>query len=308
LLTRLNGTPVMGCPLDHVTLLRLDRAGGLAPGNKAFKLRENLAEARQRGVHRLVSFGGSWSNHLHALAAIAHQQGFESIGLVRGAERETAMLSDARRWGMHIVKLSREEYRRRNDDDWLAAVERRYAPCLVIPEGGSNEAGVRGCRQIGALINELVPESDRIVLPVGTGATLAGLVAGLARPAEVTGVVSLRGASDLETRIEAALAALDSRGGPRWHLLHEHHCGGFARVTPLLRDFIQAFESTQGVPLEPVYTGKMLLAIHQLTRNGQWERRPVLAIHTGGLQGRRGFEWQAPGRPVEGQPAPPAKK
>ncbi len=114
LLTRLNGAPVLGCPLDHVTLLRLDRTGGLAPGNKAFKLRENLADARRRGVRRLVSFGGSWSNHLHALAAVAHQQGFESIGLVRGAERETAMLSDARNWGMRVVKPHTHTHRHLN--------------------------------------------------------------------------------------------------------------------------------------------------------------------------------------------------
>jgi 1-aminocyclopropane-1-carboxylate deaminase len=292
LLTRLNDSPVLGCPLDHVTLLRLDRAGGLAPGNKAFKLRDNLDDARRLGVHRLVSFGGPWSNHLHALAAVAHQQGFESIGLVRGGERETAMLSDARRWGMRIVRLSREEYRLRNDAGWLNAVERRFAPCLVIPEGGNNAAGVRGCRQIAALINELVPESERIVLPVGTGATLAGVVAGLGRPAEVVGIAALKGASDLGARVRAALA-LQQNGGfaPRWQILHQHHCGGFARVTPLLRDFVESFEATQGVPLEPVYTGKMLLAIHQLTVSSQWDRRPVLAVHTGGLQGRRGFDW-----------------
>lgn len=291
LLTPLSAIPVMGCRLDHVTLLRLDRIDGLAPGNKVFKLRANLVEARRRGVRRLVSFGGSWSNHLHALAAVAQAQGFESVGLVRGEEQETAMLADARQWGMRVVRLSRGEYRRRNEAAYLEDVARRYAPCLLVPEGGSNDAGARGCEEIAALVNQLAPQISRIVTAVGTGTTLAGILAGLGRPAEVVGVAALKGARDLEKRVQDALA---SRGGgfaPRWQILHDYHCGGFARVTPQLREFVEAFESVQGVPLEPVYTGKMLFAIHQLTLGGEWDRRPVLAIHTGGLQGRRGFDW-----------------
>ena len=278
--------------MGHVTLLRLDRTGGRAPGNKAYKLRGNLAQARRQGVRRLVSFGGAWSNHLHALAAVANQHGFESVGLVRGAERGTAMLLDAERWGMQVVKLSRDEYRLRNDDDYLRSIERRYAPCLVIPEGGSNAAGVDGCRDIAELVNVLAAATQRIVLPVGTGTTLAGLVAGLGRPADILGISVLKGATGLESRVREMLAAQDGLPVPGWRVLCDHHCGGFARVTPLLREFVQAFEATQGVPLEPVYTGKMLLAIHQLTASGQLDRRPLLAVHTGGLQGRRGFDWQ----------------
>ena len=99
LLTRLSTEPVMGVSMAHVALLRLDRVGGLAPGNKSFKLRGNIAEAKARGVDTLVSFGGSWSNHLHALAAAAHEQGLQSVGLVRGGERDSAMLEDAARLG-----------------------------------------------------------------------------------------------------------------------------------------------------------------------------------------------------------------
>ena len=291
LLMRLNNRPVMGLALDHVTLLRLDRIAGLASGNKMFKLRENLVEARRRNVRRLVSFGGAWSNHLHALAALARQENFEAIGLVRGAETETAMLSDVQRWGMQVVKVSRQEYRRRNDADYLEDIHRRYAPCLVIPEGGANESGVRGCRAIARLVNTLAPETERIVLPVGTGTTLAGLVSGLGQPVEVVGIAALKGASDLEARIRSALAVQGMVPGVKWQVVHDHHCGGFARVTPELREFIADFESSQGVPLEPVYTGKMLLAVHQLTSCAHWDRRPLLALHTGGLQGRRGYDW-----------------
>ena len=117
MLTRLGEAPVAGVSMGNVALLRLDVAGGLAPGNKQFKLGANLAAARRLGINRLVSFGGAWSNHLHALAAVGAEQGFATVGIVRGDERgaESATLADARRWGMQIVRVSRKEYRRRHD-------------------------------------------------------------------------------------------------------------------------------------------------------------------------------------------------
>jgi 1-aminocyclopropane-1-carboxylate deaminase len=292
LMTRLDDRPVLGQSLGHVSLLRLDRAGGLAPGNKAFKLRGNLEQARSHGLRRLVSFGGAWSNHLHALAAVAREQAMESIGLVRGGEQETAMLADARGWGMQVIKLSREEYRRRNDPAYLDEIAARFSPCLVIPEGGANAAGVKGCREIAQLIREVAPGASRIVLPVGTGTTLAGIVSGLAPTAEVVGISALKGALDLDQRVRVALSGKGIEQRARWRILHDHHCGGFARVTPGLREFILAFEAVHGIPLDPVYTGKMLYAIYRMAGRGEWgDDPPILAVHTGGLQGRRGFDW-----------------
>lgn len=294
LLTRLSTEPVMGVSMAHVALLRLDRVGGLAPGNKSFKLYGNIAEAKARGVDTLVSFGGSWSNHLHALAAAAHEQGLQSVGLVRGGERDSAMLEDARAWGMQLEYLSRSEYRRRNEVDYQEQLLQRFAPCLLLPEGGANPQGVAGCRQIAALIRQLAPGVPRILLAVGTGTTLAGIVAGLGltSPAEIIGISALKGAEDLEQRVHVALHAAEAAEHAPWQILHEYHCGGFARVTAGLREFMLAFEAVHGVPLEPVYTGKMLYAIHQRCSSGQWDcDTPILAIHTGGLQGRRGYSW-----------------
>lgn len=290
---------MLGVSLANVSLLRLDLTGGLAPGNKHFKLRASLDTARSRGIRRLVSFGGPWSNHLHAVAAVGREQGLETVGLVRGEECEadSAMLADARAWGMRIVRVDRSEFRRRNEPAYLREVAARFGPCLVIPEGGSGPAGVAGCRGIAELLQQVAPQARRILLPVGTGTTLAGVVAGLDNSCEVIGVSALRGALDLEQRVATALA-----GSPparphtraRWHILHDAHCGGFARVNESLRAFIMEFEQVQGVPLEPVYTGKMLLAIHQRLHSGEWPAdQPLLAIHTGGLQGRRGYDWLA---------------
>ena len=298
LLQRLDPKPVAGVDMSSVCLLRLDQTGGLAPGNKSYKLKENIEEARRRGIRRLVSFGGIWSNHLHALAAIGREQGFETIGLVRGdsaAGDESGMLQDARAWGMRIHYVSRSEYRRRNDSDYLAQVSAQFAPCLLIPEGGANVAGVRGCLAIAGLIRDLAPAASRVVLPVGTGTTLAGIIAGLGDEYEVTGISALKGARDLQGRVEQVLDACAVPRRARWRILHDFHCGGFARSNAQLRAFMCEFESIQGVPLEPVYTGKTLWAVHCLLQSGQWDSAvPLLVVHTGGLQGRRGYSWLGP--------------
>jgi 1-aminocyclopropane-1-carboxylate deaminase len=294
----LDDTPVLGVSLRNVSLLRLDRTGGPAPGNKSFKLSHYLAEARRLGLSRLLSFGGVWSNHLHALAAAGKHHGFDTIGIVRGGEsgEDTAMLSDARRCGMRLLKVSREEYRQRDTVAFHRRLLAQFGPCLFIPEGGASAQGASGCAAIAELIREQAPLARKITVPVGTGTTLAGLVAGLDERCELVGISALRGAFDLDEWVRGLVAALGTEAGPyrcaRWRILHEFHCGGFARVDSPLREFMLAFEATHAVALEPVYTGKMLFAIHQLRKRGEWDAySPVLAIHTGGLQGRRGYPW-----------------
>jgi 1-aminocyclopropane-1-carboxylate deaminase len=296
LLTRLGSEPVNGATMANVSLLRLDRIGGLAPGNKSFKLRQNMAQARRLGIQRLVSFGGAWSNHLHAVAAFGRDAGFSTVGIVRGeaTAQESPMLADARAWGMQIVNVSRTEYRRRNDVDYLEQIKQQFAPCLVIPEGGANLAGAEGAMAIAQLIRQGAPETRRVVISVGTGTTLAGVAAGLGDGYEVVGISALKGATDLEQRVAQLLAGIGGSAVARWHIEHDYHCGGFARVNQPLREFMLSFEQVHSVPLEPVYTGKMLFAVQQLQLSGQWHPdTPVLAIHTGGLQGRRGYAWLA---------------
>lgn len=303
---------MQGVSLANVCLLRLDRLGGPAPGNKSFKLANYFTEAKRLGLSRLVSFGGAWSNHLHALAAAGGHHGFETIGIVRGddAVADSAMLYDARRCGMRLLRVSREEYRRRHDPAYLQALSARFHPCLLIPEGAASITGARGCMAIADLICRHVPHARQIVVAVGTGTTLAGLVAGLDKRFKVVGISALKGAVDLDLRVRDMIVdigaensggtagdlAVDSRSRicAQWRILHEFHCGGFARVDTPLREFIQAFETIHGVPLEPVYTGKMMFAVHQLRKSGEWNpAAPVLALHTGGLQGRRGYPWLA---------------
>ncbi|RLA57661.1 MAG: hypothetical protein DRR04_12445 [Gammaproteobacteria bacterium] len=292
LFNSLSSTPIQGLSLANVTLLRLDQLGGNAPGNKWFKLQGNISQARSQGMKTLATFGGAWSNHLHALAATGRELGLQTIGIVRGEEatRPSAMLQDARRWGMKLVYVSREEYRRRDQPEYIDQIQARFAPCLVIPEGGANRAGVEGCRAIGRMFVDAGMVDHRVVLAVGTGSTLAGVAAGLGAGFNpgVVGVSVLKGALDLDARV----AAFAGRDCASWRILHNHHCGGYARVNPALREFILAFEAAHHIQLDPVYTGKVMYAVHQLITSGKWgENDPIAVIHTGGLQGRRGFPW-----------------
>ncbi|QFU76403.1 pyridoxal-phosphate dependent enzyme [Halioglobus maricola] len=289
---RLNQLPVLGQAMGNITVLRLDQLGGNAPGNKVFKLRYNLQKLQQSGESRVLSFGGAWSNHLHALAAVGAEHGLETIGVVRGGEVQTAMLDDARRWGMQIVKITRSDYKRRHEVEFQRELAQRFGPCAILPEGGANAEAVRGCMHIADAINARGEKFDRVLVPVGSGATLAGLAAGLAPGTVLHGVSALRGASDLGATISSILKDAAQAARVDWSILHDFHCGGFARVNRELRDFLLAFEAAQSIRLEPVYTAKMFYAAYRMLCEQHWaDTEELLLVHTGGLQGRRGYPW-----------------
>ncbi|WP_047011860.1 1-aminocyclopropane-1-carboxylate deaminase/D-cysteine desulfhydrase [Spongiibacter sp. IMCC21906] len=272
-----------------VDVLRLDRHHGQAPGNKWFKLNHNLGDARQLSARTLASFGGAWSNHLHALAIIAAETGFASVGWVRADGLETAMLQDAQQAGMQLVFLSRSEYRRRHDPGFVAELLGDIDAPFYIPEGGGNLAGVQGCGDILKLLPNAGADYDEIMLACGTGTTLAGLVAAYQGRGCITGVPVLKAEKFMAAEVNKLLAQLPV-SSCQWRLDHRFHCGGYAKLPDYLRCFIQQFESKQSIPLEPVYTAKVFYAAQQRIRAGEFApEEKLLLIHTGGLQGRRGF-------------------
>ncbi|PLW82628.1 hypothetical protein CWI75_08570 [Kineobactrum sediminis] len=290
----LAGQELLGASLDQVQVLRLDRLGGNAPGNKAFKLRGHFDRAAALGARRILSFGGAWSNHLHALAACSRQRGIASVGVIRGEQpaRLSATLEDARRWGMALHFVSREEYRQRHEPGYRAQLAQRLQADYVIPEGGADALGVAGCSRIAELVLQRAPAAARIVVAAGTGTTLAGLVAALPPGFHVTGIVALKGDGDLGTRTAVAVAATGATCTAGWDLDIRFHCGGFARSNEALQQVMLACERRFALPLEPVYTGKAMLALQRLRASGEWSsKEPVVLVHTGGLQGRRGFSW-----------------
>ena len=275
-------------------MLRLDRSGGAAPGNKQFKLAPHLAAMAAAGHRRVLSFGGAWSNHLHALAATGHALGLETVGVIRGERPQSLSptLADAAGWGMQLHFVSRSDYRRRLQPDYVARLSQQLQVDHVIPEGGAGPLGVAGCAPLAALIANRFPQGARVVLGVGTGTTLAGLAAALPGIFHVDGIVALRGDRSLEANVSAWIAAQAPGEHASWCLHRDFHCGGFAHVDARLRALMLRSEACLNLVLEPVYTGKALLALHSLLAAGRVSaQQPVVLVHTGGLQGRRGYSW-----------------
>jgi 1-aminocyclopropane-1-carboxylate deaminase len=267
-----------------LSLKREDLCFPQLSGNKYRKLKYNLQAARDGGFETLLTFGGAFSNHLHATAAAGRQYGFATVGIVRGEELAGSplnpTLADARANGMRLVFLSREAYRMKDDPAFLQGLQHRYGPAYVLPEGGTNALAVKGC---GEILGEADQGFDLVCCPVGTGGTLAGLAQSARGPQRVQGYPALR-APALEASLRGWIP------GQGWELVAGYHFGGYGRVTPELIGFINTFREQTGIALDPVYTGKMVYGILEEVRLGRLpEGSRILAIHTGGLQGIRGM-------------------
>lgn len=258
-------------------------------GNKFRKLKYPLQALAGQPAH-LVSMGGLWSNHLHALAHAAAIAGFPATALVRAAEgMNSAMLDDCRALGMHIRFVSREAYRALRDDTeaWRQHLPDSSAQHVWLPEGGSAATALHG---VAELVGELEFTPDLMVLACGTGATMAGVLAGLRGQGNVIGVAAFKNAEYLHAEVARLLTAAGYPAHQNYQLLTTFHHGGYAKVSTELSAFCQNFFEDTGILLEPVYTGKMLFALRQLWLSGQIAREAkVVAVHTGGLQGLRGY-------------------
>jgi 1-aminocyclopropane-1-carboxylate deaminase len=263
----------------RAAVLRLDLLHPEVSGNKWFKLRYNLEEALAQGKKRLLTFGGAYSNHIAATAAACQLAGIACTGIIRGEQQPVLShtLHDASLKGMELHFISREAYRLKDETDWNAL----YPDAYVVPEGGNNTLGAKGCEEILSLVTD--PSFTHIACAVGTGTTLAGLINSASLQQEIRGYVVLKGAAYLEQQIQRLLKEPPL---PHWQLVHQHHGGGYAKVTPALTEFIRQFCVETHIPLDIVYTGKLLMGFRRDALDGLYpEGSHVLLIHTGGLQG-----------------------
>jgi len=278
--------------------LRRDDELPVAPGNKFYKLYYNLLNARQQGCHTLVSFGGAYSNHIYALAAASNLLGLESVGIIRGHQPKmlSPTLSDASEFGMKLHFLNKKDYGRKDIRSLLPILKGMLGEYYLIPEGGENLAGVRGCIAIAQAISKQLQQPYTLCSAVGTGSTLAGLIAGSPPQTQVLGVRVLKGADSLTSKVHEWLSVLGASVVPKmnrvkWQIETDYHHGGYAKTNSELMGFMHRFEQRNAVLLDPVYTAKMLWAIEALAKQGYWpEGSHIVAIHSGGLQGRRGFD------------------
>jgi len=269
-------------------ILRLDQTHPEISGNKWFKLKYNLLEANKAGYTQLLTFGGAYSNHIHAVAGAAQLFGFQSIGIIRGEEHRelNPTLTYAKERGMILKYVDRESYRQKTDKLFIEKLEMEFGEFYLIPEGGTNKLAIKGAAEIVDFFTE---EFDYYCLPVGTGGTIAGLITGLQNQGRIIGFSALKG-SFLTKEVSELMETHSTDSFINWEINNDYHFGGYAKIKPELLEFIKEMESDHGLLLDPVYTGKMLFGVIDLIKK---EIIPpgtkVLAIHTGGLQGRAGF-------------------
>lgn len=254
-------------------------------GNKWWKLKYNLQEVVRRGKDTILTFGGAYSNHIYATAAAAAECGLKSVGVIRGEETLplNPTLASAQRFGMTLQYVSRETYRKKQDETFISALGEKWGDPYVLPEGGSNEPGVRGARDFG--LGLYATPFEYLCVPVGSGGTIAGLIQATGRRSEVIGFPAIKGDGPLIADINK-LAGTTAAHACRWRLETAYHHGGYAKTTPALITFMDQFERTHGFALDHVYTAKMMFGVYDLIKRGYFRRgATVMAIHTGGLQG-----------------------
>ncbi len=280
----------------ELSVLRLDLIQELGGGNKYFKLKYNLEAARKQNKKSLLTFGGAYSNHIAATAQAGKENGFHTIGIIRGEKQlelnPTLAFSTA--CGMELYYISREEYRLKDSYAFLNTLNEQFNDFYLIPEGGSNELAVRGCSEI--LENE-VPFFDCVCCACGTGATLAGLICSLKKHQKAIGFSSLKGGEFLERTVQELLfqsstnSANPNTAGANWNINTNYHFGGYGKTNNALFSFAEDFFVTQNIELDFVYTAKMFYGIFDLISTNYFEEgSKILALHTGGLQGNEGFK------------------
>jgi 1-aminocyclopropane-1-carboxylate deaminase len=254
-------------------------------GNKYRKLKYNIREVKRLKINILLTFGGAFSNHISAVAYAGKINNFKTIGVIRGEELENKIednptLKFAKSCGMEFLFVSREAYRKKSETSFFEKLKEKYGDFYLIPEGGTNELAVKGCEEI------LNPEDDiydYICTCVGTGGTISGIINASKRHQKILGFPALKG--DFLKGDIRKFAKYEN-----WELIKAYHFGGYGKIKPELITFINTFKRDYNIPLDPIYTGKMMFGILDLIKNGFFPKNAkILAIHSGGLQGIAGM-------------------
>ena len=265
-------------------------------GNKWRKLKYNLLKAKEKGVDTILTFGGAYSNHILAAAASCHNEGLKSIGIIRGEETLplNPTLSYARKLGMEIHYVSRSDYQNKTEDWYIQHLRDTLGSFHLVPEGGANYYGVMGCMEI---LSETQNDFDVICCANGTGTTLAGILLSANIYQKIIGFPALKGGcfiyENVQNLLKYSLFETEMVGDKLSQLKLEtdYHFGGYGKIKPELVDFVNSFYSEFNIPLDLVYTGKMMFGLFDLIRKNQFTNgTKIMVVHTGGLQGNKGMK------------------
>lgn len=280
-----------------VSVLREDLNHPFVSGNKWWKLRDNLKSAIDSGKP-VLTFGGPFSNHIYATAAACRELNIPCTGIIRGEPGpiESPTLKFAANCGMRLMYISRVLYSKKEEVGFFDLINIATENYFIIPEGGTSEIAVNSCADWGKILREKYSgDFDSILLSAGTGGTAAGLIAGIKGEMFVHVFSSLKSGSFLEEKINkwisnyvASQSGFEPGFKHKWRLHLDFHFGGYGKSNPDVLNFIKSCNDE--LPLDSVYTAKMILGIIQLAETGAFSRGSrLLAIHSGGLQGNAGF-------------------
>ncbi|GGB76198.1 1-aminocyclopropane-1-carboxylate deaminase [Flavobacterium suaedae] len=268
-----------------LTIKREDLLHPHISGNKFRKLKYNVIEAQKQKADTLLTFGGAYSNHIAATAAAGKEYGIATIGVIRGEEIADKIdanptLSFARDCGMQFEFISREAYRNKTALDYTETLHKQFGAFYLLPEGGTNDLAVKGCEEI---LTEEDKAFTHITCAIGTGGTISGIINSALPNQKILGFPALKHAA-----LSADIAKFAKQDN--WELIEDYHFGGYGKINEALVNFINEFRDETNVPLDPVYTGKMVFGVIDMVNNGYFpESSNILMIHTGGLQGIAGM-------------------
>ena len=258
---------------------REDLIHPIISGNKFRKLKYNIKEAQKINKTHIISFGGAYSNHLLALSYVGKLYGLSTVGIIRGDEllkkKLNSTLQKCNDFGMKFIYVSREDYRKRNQKKYIDSLQKLYKNSFIIPEGGTNYLGVKGCEEILTKKDEFF---DVICCPVGSGGTVSGLINSKNINQKILGFSALK-ASGINNVISNFV------NNNNWELYDDVFFGGYSKVDNKLVSFINETYVNTGILLDPIYNSKMLFRIINLILNNKWPfGDKILIINTGGLQ------------------------
>ena len=251
-------------------------------GNKIRKLNQNIFSFYKNKCKKLVTFGGAFSNHLLATAALCNELSIDCVGIVRGEElnvNSNGILKKCSSLGMQLNFVSRTNFSEQKKMSGLLVND--GIPTWFVPEGGANLEGIEGCKEIVAENEEIF---DYYVVAQGTTTTSIGIALALPPSAKIIVVPVLKGFNS-KSEMKSVLNNVDL-----WNVikdkiivLDDFHFGGYAKSTNELREFISEINQINKMQIEEVYTGKALYALKNYLEKNFVKNKKVLFIHTGGI-------------------------
>ena len=272
----------------ELAIKRLDLVHPEVSGNKFFKLKHNLKQAKSEQKTKILTFGGAFSNHIYATAEAAKAENLQAIGIIRGEKTSplNTTLAHAAMLGMHLNFIDRKSYRNKTDPDFIASLNEKFGDFYLIPEGGTNQSAIQGTQEI---LSSQDSRFSHICTAIGTGGTFAGLYSTLTADQTLLGFSSLKG-EFIHQEIADLIEKYDLTSKGSYEIFIQYHFGGYAKHKQELIDFIWWFYESFGLVLDPVYTGKMAFGIWDLVQKNYFPPgSKIMMIHSGGLQGNLGF-------------------